>query len=1595
LQVGLGVILAGIVLFVGLTRTQVGRDVLRSQIEAAFNQRYEGTLSIGTLEGTLVDEIVARKIDLRDPGGNVVATVDSVHAVPQWANLLTAQLSLQTLTIVHPQVSLARDASGSWNASRVLERRPSSIQSRPSLDVALGTVAVQDGRVQTTRDGPAPQSVQEGWIFDYTRTTVSDVSLRASVDRQERRSYVEIQSASFSLSDPNLQASSLQGIVRRTSTGWSVSEVDLSLESSRIRGDGSLTLNSTSQDPVTYSLNVERSRIDNVELQRLVPRLPLAESTTIEGSLQGTPSRLQVENVTVTHDSSFATVEGSVESAGDAFRVDLRLRESTLVPTDLREVWPGLPRPPNPEMGPFTLSGRVRGTASRAPDPDTVRSFDLDVTLDAQSPHGVLEGSAELTREQTGSASYSTSVRTRTLDLAPLTGQSELSSELTGTVKAQSTRSSAGSFRGEIDLSLASSQIAGRSVASAEAVATVTDQSGRGTLTVRQPGGGSLSTRAAVDSLHRRPRYEATLSSTNLDLAPLNEALPSTDLNANLTVRGAGAEWRPLAGSAALRVDSSRIYRGDSTVALPPHSATLQLNDRTTDRPRIEVSGTVGTVTIDGTTLGPPLWSTARIWATALRNAVQRERAKPAPSQTPSELSVLSVPDRPQNQSALRANAEDALTQLESPGPIDARASLRVQRPDVLHAWWASFPRRADNFNADAELTVGTDTLFASGSVSAARLQSGNNTLENIDIEYHLSTQFDEPLAQSTRVTAQAHAGHADLGGPAISALDVSLTYGDRSGRISVSADSIGLVDSLEASGTLRISSSTNELQLNQLSLGINSERWTINSPASVFAYSDALVFTPIRVAHPHPTSPAVQSIHVEGTLSARPTDTLSIRAQNVYMPTFSRAAATPRMIGGEVNADVHLQSAWGVPQLTGDASVQRLSYDRRILGNVRLHTEYSADSPDLLLDGEIRTPITTVDSLTGPSLVPAGAQAVDPNRLSWTGRIQLPSWATSDSEVQNSALPPGETLDLSVEVERADLFFFRYIFEERVSRVRGYATGPLHIGGRFQDPIFNADLSILNGAVSLPLFGLDYQVEGAVEVDERGIHPDDLEVQDGAGSATVNGSIFFNEYQYFSFDLSSTLDEMTVIDVPESENLPFYGSIRASGPLRLTGPLSDASLSTNDARTTPDSELYIPLSGTSVEDDSGYIVFADSTGRAPVQTLTRRQSIFGDRPQGVPTFVDGLNLDLNVTAPSESTVHLVFDPLVGDVVTLVGSGRVQLLRQEGDFSVFGNFDATNGTYQFTAGEVFVRRFNINAGSISWDGSPTNATLDLNAEYRTRASPSGLPGFDNFRGRIPVTVQLAISGRVATPQVDLSLSLSRQDAQNPLIGSESLDAVLNDPAQTTEYATSVLLTNTFLLTTESSSEDGSAGNDNPSSRLTRAGNQFAFNSVSQLVSSQLNRYLGQAFPNVDLNFGIQGEEPENLDLIYGVALRLLNERLIIRGEGIYTGDEADTQQTQGPQGEFVVEVRLSPNVSANFFYRRTGDELSLNRVLTSSRGAGVSYQTRFSNWKSLFGRLFGWLLPSDSDSPKNDRPDEPVASETPAPDSSSVSGRPR
>ena len=136
--------------------------------------------------------------------------------------------------------------------------------------------------------------------------------------------------------------------------------------------------------------------------------------------------------------------------------------------------------------------------------------------------------------------------------------------------------------------------------------------------------------------------------------------------------------------------------------------------------------------------------------------------------------------------------------------------------------------------------------------------------------------------------------------------------------------------------------------------------------------------------------------------------------------------------------------------------------------------------------------------------------------------------------------------------------------------------------------------------------------------------------------------------------------------------------------------------------------------------------------------------------------------------------------------------------------------------------------------------------LDINAEYRTRASRGGLPEDvgGTLTSSLPLIVALHVTGRLNAVLVGLDLVLDQR--QEVISDTPLLEAYLNQPDRAAQHATSVLLTNSFLLSTEGAGNTVLAGS--------------ALNSVSQLVTSQLNRYLSQVIPNADFALGVLSDE---------------------------------------------------------------------------------------------------------------------------------------
>ncbi|MEM1126993.1 MAG: translocation/assembly module TamB domain-containing protein [Bacteroidota bacterium] len=1522
------VALVGLV-FLGLTRTQVGRDGIRQALEYQANERLQGRLSIGTLRGNLLNELYAQDVRLYGPEGDLVLQVDSVYAAPRWQTLFTETLSFRRVHLERPRAWLRRQPDGTWSLRETF-RRADGRAAHPGWSLAPTAFSLTEGRVLMP-DGPPPAPVMAGRPA-WTPEAVHLDSLNATGLLEVDAGYVLLDlstlNAAVRPADLNLVAANTRLEFSGSNRYAQVWAPNVQLGQSRAGLEAELDFApDRALADQRVRVQVEDGVLQTREVQQLVPALPNLGQVRVEGDVRGPIRGLVIPSLTIATDSSRLTLEGTIDALPRTADVDAAATFA-LSPTDLERVRDWFETPPLTQAG--TLTGEL-ALQSQWPLDAPTRPAEATATGRLATDLGRVEGQLSLTRDTLWA--LQADVQVDQLDVGLLAGQAPRTHRISGQLRGamESPRESPlQRLAGSLDLDLSPSVLGGLPVEALALQAELRDETVAMTGRVQALQGqaqwaGSYAWNTSL------PTFQAEVDAVSINLAPfLAQRDVQTALNGRLLIDGQGTRLDTLIAQASLQLDSSRVTRGDSILSVVPQRHRLTVNT-VRRQPQVVLEGDAleATVTSDRDMGGVvPL---ATYWRGRLSDALEdlrRIRLNPEVEASPASLQLpLS-----------EALAGSALVQ----------ADLRLINPALLVPWSPRLAALEGTPRAEGSLFMDEERFRFDGMIEADTVRVDSLRLSRPQVVWEWTSRASTDLATTSTATLVASADALTRRGLRTQSPSVLLTYDDRFGQIQL--DGTTPAGRLRLDAGLDLLPDINRLTVNDFVLDAAGDQWRLRQTGVMDLYSDGVEVKQLELVGQPKGELQRQRVELRGTLSRYEADALNVELDNVVVQTLSALVGLRRPFGGVLSGSVALTGGLQTPDVSGQLQVNRFSFDNRLLGTLSLDSRLRPGTRDATLDLRLQSPEAWFTRPAPPLTLYGSSRIAEPipTDLRLAGSFRLPSLAPASGTAEPGAL------DLEVTMGGLDAFFFEYLFSA-VDNVEGTFSGAGRIGGTFRRPVFDVSTTLAHGRVAIPRFNTVYDAEGEVDVTREGFVVRRLEVSDPSqGVAALSGRIDFNEYRFFSFDLEGTLDDLRILDVPRSDTLAFYGSLIASGEATLRGPVYAATLRSSNARLNPRSEVLIPVEEDTDVLDPGFIIFTDSTGALPdLDGFNRRRNILERRPVGERTFVDGLAMDLNVFAPQGTTLRLIFDELLGDVITAVGTGRVQFQRREGRLTLFGSAEINDGDYLFTAGEVFARRFLINGGTLSWDGDPIDARLDIDAAYRTRASLAGLEDvLGTSDGQIPLIVALDITGRVSTPAVELSLELDR--STRTFIGDfESLQTILNNPDRSTEYATSVLLTNSFLLTTSLTS-------------ATNTGSQLAFNSLSQLVASQLNRYVNAALPNLDVTLGVQqGLGANDLDLTYGVALRLLDERLVIRGEGVY-----ENQQTELISQEYAVEIRLSSAVSLEVFLRQE-DAILGDDTLTNT-GAGLSYQTRFPTWRRLWNRLFG----------RRDRPESPRTAST-------------
>ena len=131
-------------------------------------------------------------------------------------------------------------------------------------------------------------------------------------------------------------------------------------------------------------------------------------------------------------------------------------------------------------------------------------------------------------------------------------------------------------------------------------------------------------------------------------------------------------------------------------------------------------------------------------------------------------------------------------------------------------------------------------------------------------------------------------------------------------------------------------------------------------------------------------------------------------------------------------------------------------------------------------------------------------------------------------------------------------------------------------------------------------------------------------------------------------------------------------------------------------------------------------------------------------------------------------------------------------------FTMYGDYDITEGSYKFTLQNIVSRTFQLQPGSnIRWTGDPLDAQLNITALYKLKASLAGLlaPSDQNrFRTSTAVDCQIRLTDKLTNPTINFNVEVPNADPETQALVSQSINT---QEAMATQFLW-LLATKSFL-----------------------------------------------------------------------------------------------------------------------------------------------------------------------------------------------------
>lgn len=626
------------------------------------------------------------------------------------------------------------------------------------------------------------------------------------------------------------------------------------------------------------------------------------------------------------------------------------------------------------------------------------------------------------------------------------------------------------------------------------------------------------------------------------------------------------------------------------------------------------------------------------------------------------------------------------------------------------------------------------------------------------------------------------------------------------------------------------------------------------------------------------------QSIYANSTspMAAAPID---VRFTDFRINTITQIAEQDSLlVDGLINGTAQIRNATTSPIFTSDLAVAGLSYKRDTVGNLSIK-----------VNNETANTLAANIGLQGNG-----------NDIRLDGRYFISS----------------KSVDMNLNLANVNLATLKPFTAGQLQDASGALRGSMAVKGTLDKPAVNGSLRFDSAYITPTIAGERFGLANdEIAVNGTGIHFHGFELRDSASNvAAVNGDILTSDFKNYGFALDINAKDFEAINAPKrrgKEQQMFYGRMNLTTNTKIRGDMNLPVVTTSvRINKNTDFSYILPANDPEVQSRIGVVEFVDMS--QPEASRIFAGSVAQDSVTKVAR--KGIDASAHIETDSAAKFAIVIDERNGDALHLRGTASLEAgMDKSGKVSLTGTYTMQEGSYLLTL-NFLKRQFNMQAGStITWDGDPMSAQVDITALYLANTAPidlmehqlsgSSQSELNTYKQKLPFSVLLKMKGELMKPQISFDITLPDREQSRWKDVEAKLEQIRADESELNKQVFALLLLNRFV-------------DENPlaSNGTGFTGEAFVRQSASRILTDQLNRLAGNLIKGVDLSFGVNsgddyssGELSQRTDVTVGVSKRLMNDRLRVNVGSSFQveGPTTNNQSANNIAGDVSLDYQLS------------------------------------------------------------------------------------